>query len=149
MHLAKQCADQVTAYVEHCRWTAYQHVSGRLHVAIRGGFEGDITAELARVQALQEEALLLQHWTAIHLLQPLQLSQCLSCKALGDAVGDVVYESYFGVKAVMRCVWKRLLGSEVVWHKYDQPATLSSFQVKSLNHTGTAKQTASQADACL
>ncbi len=58
-------------YVEHCRYTEYQHVSGRLHVAIRGGFEGDITAELPRVQALQEEALLLQHWSAIQLLQPL------------------------------------------------------------------------------
>ncbi len=60
-----------------------------------------------------------------------------------------MYESYFGVNAVMRCVWKRLLGSEVLWHKYDQPATLSSVQVKCLTHTNTAKQIASQADACL
>lgn len=57
--------------LKHCRWTEYRHVSDRLHVAIRGGFEGDITAELSRVQALQKEALLLQHWTAIQLLQPL------------------------------------------------------------------------------
>ena len=46
-------------------------MSGRLHVAIGGGFEGDVTAELARMQALQEEALLLQHWSAIQLVQPL------------------------------------------------------------------------------
>ncbi len=100
MHLTKQCADQVTGHVEHCRWNAYQHVSGRLHVAIRGGFEGDITAELARVQALQEEALLLQHWTAIQLLQPLCNSHnvfpayqllCLSCISI--AVDGVVHES--------------------------------------------------------
>jgi len=71
MHLTKQCADQVTEYVEHCRWIPYQHVSGRLHVAIRGGFEGNITAELPRMQALQKETLLLQHWTTIQLLQPL------------------------------------------------------------------------------
>ena len=35
-----------------------------------------------------------------------------------------------------------------MWQEYDQPAALSSLQVKYLNHTGTAKQSA-VASSCL
>ncbi len=51
-----------------------------------------------------------------------------SCKPLSVAVDGVVYERYFGVKAVMRYVWKRLLVSEVVWQEYDQPAVVAHFR---------------------
>ena len=40
---------------------AYQHAPGTLHIAVRHCLEGHIPAQLAGMQALQEEALLLEH----------------------------------------------------------------------------------------
>ena len=51
------------------RQTRYQQVSGGLHTVSRSGLEGHIAAELAGMQALQEEALLLQHWSAVQVVQ--------------------------------------------------------------------------------
>lgn len=51
------------------RQTQYQQVSGGLHIVSRSTLEGHVAAELAGMQALQEEALLLQHWSAVKVVQ--------------------------------------------------------------------------------
>ena len=51
---------------------SHQHAPGANHIVPGWAFEGGLTSELARVQALQEEALLLEDGAAIQLLQPVR-----------------------------------------------------------------------------